>query len=348
MKRAVTAGTQIELAEMKLIFDGEVQAAEATVWLSHPKVQAPDGTVLTSEAKVATRRRGSRRRGQARRRRGSRLGRRSRCACEGGAGGDGSRLAARAPDCGDEGPDREEKVHGARADVVRRQISGAHVFARAVTAAAPFLTAVSGVSEGATTFRLEQRDHVYMFGRTRRCEFRVKTAEVSREHATFTRRSDGVYVNDLGSVNGVLVNNTRVSDFRLYDGDLIQVGRVRLRLFNPTETGHRGTDSVSSTPSRLAPQDGELRHEPPPAPERSASFRSERHAPRSDLHPAIAGHLASEGIYEGGHRPRRPSVRVRMTESWETSSRFRYGIVIVAAALLAFAAVTGRRSGSRS
>jgi pSer/pThr/pTyr-binding forkhead associated (FHA) protein len=238
-------------------------------------------------------------------------------------------------------PPVEEKVpHGEPTQTfVRRKTSGVAVLARPVTAAVPFLTAVSGLTEGATTFRLEQHDHVYMFGRTRRCEFRVQTAEVSREHATFTRRSDGIYVNDLGSVNGVLVNNTRVSDFRLYDGDLIQVGRVRLRLFDPTETGHRGTDSVSSTPSRLAPPDSEPRHEAPPAPERSASIRSELH-PRSDLHPAIAGHLASEGIYEGGHRQRRPSVRVRLTESWETSTRFRYGIVIIAAALLAFAAVT--------
>ena len=35
---------------------------------------------------------------------------------------------------------------------------------------------------------IEERDHVYMFGRTRRCEFRVQTAEVSREHASFVRR----------------------------------------------------------------------------------------------------------------------------------------------------------------
>jgi hypothetical protein len=221
---------------------------------------------------------------------------------------------------------------------VRRKTSDMVVPSRPVTAVVPFLTAVSGVSEGATTFRLEQHDHVYMFGRTRRCEFRVHTAEVSREHATFTRRRDGIYVTDLGSVNGVQVNNTKVTEFRLYDGDLIQVGRVKLRLFDPTETGRRGTDSVSSTPSRLAPPESEPHHEAPP-PERSATFRSELQ-PRPDLHPAVAGALAHDGGQDGGYRLRRPSVRVRLAESWEGSSRFRYGIVIVAAALLAFAAVT--------
>ena len=110
-----------------------------------------------------------------------------------------------------------------------------------------------------------------MFGRTKRCEFRVKTSEVSREHASFTRRSDGIYVNDLGSVNGVLVNNTRVSEFRLYDGDLIQLGHIKLRLFDPTETGGRTTDSAAHTPSRLAPHEHGAPVESAPPPDRSVS-----------------------------------------------------------------------------
>ena len=38
-------------------------------------------------------------------------------------------------------------------------------------------------------------------------------------------------------------------------------------------------------------------------------------------------------------RHRRPSVRIRIAETWESSSRFRYGIVMVAASLLAICAV---------
>jgi hypothetical protein len=175
-----------------------------------------------------------------------------------------------------------------------------------------------------------------MFGRTRRCEFRVDTTEVSREHASFTRRSDGIYVNDLGSVNGVLVNNTRVSEYRLYDGDLIQLGHVKLRLFDPTETGGRGAESspAAGTPSRLAPApESAPRSDPPSAAERSSTFRSE-------FHPAIAGALAQDGGgSEETYRHRRPSVRMLITESWESSSRFRYVIVIVAASLLAACAV---------
>jgi pSer/pThr/pTyr-binding forkhead associated (FHA) protein len=208
--------------------------------------------------------------------------------------------------------------------------------------AVPYLTAVAGLKEGAVKFRLEEHNHVYMFGRTRRCEFRVNTAEVSREHASFTRRSDGIYVNDLESVNGVLVNNTRVREYRLFDGDLVQIGHVKLRLFDPTETGGRRTDSAVATPSRLAPAQSlaELvapRYEP--APPARADASSTFHSERSDYHPAIAGALAQEGVSTDDYRPRRPSVRVRITQSWESSSRLRYGIVIVAASLLAICAV---------
>ena len=225
----------------------------------------------------------------------------------------------------------------------------------------PYLTVVGGIDGSPRSFRLEERDHVYMFGRTRRCEFRVDTAEVSREHASFSRRPDGIFVNDLGSVNGVLVNNTRVKEYRLYHGDLIQIGHIKLRLFDPDEPSpresaadrsplSRGTPSRSmpshATPSQSAPSHGAAshaafgaRHDPkpyaPPPPahaEASSTYGGE-------LHPAIAAELAQEGIGEG-YRPRRQSVRVRLGQTWEKSSKFRYAIVIVAATLLAFVAVT--------
>jgi pSer/pThr/pTyr-binding forkhead associated (FHA) protein len=256
VKTPLTAGTQIKLAEIKLIFDGQVEGSEATQ------------------------------------------------------------------------------------TYVRRQVSD--VFSPGPSAAqVPFLTAVAGIDDATTTFRLEQRDHVYMFGRTRRCEFRVKTSEVSREHASFVHRADGIYVNDLGSVNGVLVNNARVSEFKLFDGDLIQIGHVKLRLFDPTATSPRKSDASLAAvpapggPARSTPAQPQPARDGAPPPVRtdaSATFRSEL---RADYHPAIAGALEQEA----GGRVRRPSVRVRLQETWEASGKFRYGVVIVAASLLAASAV---------
>jgi pSer/pThr/pTyr-binding forkhead associated (FHA) protein len=246
---------------------------------------------------------------------------------------------------------------------VRRQMTDIAA-AAPVPAQVPYLTVVAGLTDGPKLFRLEQRDHAYLFGRTRRCEFRVDTAEVSREHASFERRAEGVFVNDMGSVNGVLVNNTRVKEYRLFDGDLIQIGHIKLRLFDPTvpsgrdkerSTGgalsrvtpshsvpshsplsHSSSAIAHSTPSHSAPRavaPEPRRYEPPPPgrPEPPA-------VAAADVHPLVAGFVEAENP-RAREYGRRPSVRVRIAETWESSSKFRYAIVIVAASLLAVCAV---------
>jgi pSer/pThr/pTyr-binding forkhead associated (FHA) protein len=260
------------------------------------------------------------------------------------------------------GPSPAAPVNDPTQTYVRRQMTDV-VAAAPAPAQVPYLTVVGGLTDGPKTFRLEQRDHTYLFGRTRRCEFRVDTAEVSREHASFERRAEGVFVNDMGSVNGVMVNNTRVKEYRLFDGDLIQIGHIKLRLFDPTEpsgrekersTGgalsrvtpshsvpsqsplpHSSSAISHSTPSHSAPRavaPDPRRYEPPPA----------RHEPlaaaASEIHPLVAGFVEAENP-RGREQGRRPSVRVRIAETWESSSKLRYVIVIVAASLLAVCAV---------
>ena len=48
---------------------------------------------------------------------------------------------------------------------------------------------------------------------------------VSRRHALITREQAGYRVTDVGSLNGTYVNNARVDDVALRNGDTIQVGR---------------------------------------------------------------------------------------------------------------------------
>jgi pSer/pThr/pTyr-binding forkhead associated (FHA) protein len=42
------------------------------------------------------------------------------------------------------------------------------------------------------------------------------------------RRPDGVYIDDLGSLNGTYVNRRRIESHRLTDGDELQVGKYKL------------------------------------------------------------------------------------------------------------------------
>ena len=51
---------------------------------------------------------------------------------------------------------------------------------------------------------------------------------VSRNHALLVRRRDGLYIDDLGSLNGTYVNRRRIESHRLSDGDEIQIGKYKL------------------------------------------------------------------------------------------------------------------------
>lgn len=51
---------------------------------------------------------------------------------------------------------------------------------------------------------------------------------VSRNHALLVRRDDGLYIDDLGSLNGTYVNRERIESRHLADGDEIQVGKFKL------------------------------------------------------------------------------------------------------------------------
>jgi hypothetical protein len=51
---------------------------------------------------------------------------------------------------------------------------------------------------------------------------------VSRNHALLVRRSDGLYIDDLGSLNGTYVNRRRIESHKLEDGDEIQIGKYKL------------------------------------------------------------------------------------------------------------------------
>ena len=51
---------------------------------------------------------------------------------------------------------------------------------------------------------------------------------VSRNHALLVRRRDGLYLDDLGSLNGTYVNRRRIESHKLASGDELQVGKYKL------------------------------------------------------------------------------------------------------------------------
>lgn len=65
-------------------------------------------------------------------------------------------------------------------------------------------------------------------GRSTDADVFLDDVTVSRNHALIVRRRDGLYLDDLGSLNGTYVNRMRVESHKLKDGDELQVGKYKL------------------------------------------------------------------------------------------------------------------------
>jgi pSer/pThr/pTyr-binding forkhead associated (FHA) protein len=159
------------------------------------------------------------------------------------------------------------------ATIARRLVSD--LFATGAETSAPTIIVVSGI-EHRGVLRLEARDRPYIVGRVEGCDMRLPIEQISREHARFIRRWDGVFVSDRDSKNGVRVSGKIIDrEQRVRDGDLIQIGPVSLRLFDPEDRYLRDFESR------------------PEAARSEAASPAAAPTPGPDLHPAIAGALAA-------------------------------------------------------
>ncbi len=65
-------------------------------------------------------------------------------------------------------------------------------------------------------------------GRSPEAEVFLDDVTVSRNHALLVSRRDGLYIDDLGSLNGTYVNRRRIESHRLQNDDELQVGKYKL------------------------------------------------------------------------------------------------------------------------
>ena len=97
----------------------------------------------------------------------------------------------------------------------------------------PRILVMNGTRSG-TQLELPPAPCRLVIGRDDDADLPVPDADASREHAELTRDLDGVWLEDLGSKNGVLVANRRLSDRRrLKDRDEITIGRTVLVFEDP-------------------------------------------------------------------------------------------------------------------
>jgi pSer/pThr/pTyr-binding forkhead associated (FHA) protein len=84
----------------------------------------------------------------------------------------------------------------------------------------------SGGGRAGESFPLEEEK--VSIGRTPEAGVFLDDVTVSRNHALLVRRRDGLYIDDLGSLNGTYVNRERIESQALDDGDEIQIGKYKL------------------------------------------------------------------------------------------------------------------------
>lgn len=121
-------------------------------------------------------------------------------------------------------------------------------------------------------------------GRGESAAIRVRDRHASRRHARITVREGGLWIEDLGTPNGLRVNGQHVSKPRLLmDGDLIEVGTTLMRYGGPAQKDAPAPPPPAEPAApEPAPDANATTDELPPLPEPSPSAPAERR-PRLDV-----------------------------------------------------------------
>ena len=97
----------------------------------------------------------------------------------------------------------------------------------------PFFRVLTGPDEGAR-FALSGSGVEWSLGRSKDCEFVLNDPNVSRRHAVVKKDWNGITIEDLGSKNGVVINERHIGkSYRLKDRDEVTIGPIKLLYVDP-------------------------------------------------------------------------------------------------------------------
>ena len=140
----------------------------------------------------------------------------------------------------------------------------------------PLIVMRSGPIPG-SSFYLEKTE--ITLGRDLANDIPVPDQEISRRHARFVTRVDGVYIEDLGSTNGTFLNGVRISSpQRLNNGDLITLAEATVMSFEWPDQ--------AKTPTYSAYPQAESIPAPAPAAYQAAYQPAQKPVPQQPLAPA--------------------------------------------------------------
>jgi two-component system, cell cycle response regulator len=90
------------------------------------------------------------------------------------------------------------------------------------------------------------RPSTVIIGREVECDIALNDHDVSRQHASIAMKDGDYVITDLGSTNGTLVNNEKVSSAKLTSGDLIRIGKQVLKFLRGTDVETQYHETVYS------------------------------------------------------------------------------------------------------
>ncbi len=97
-------------------------------------------------------------------------------------------------------------------------------------------------------------------GRRASNDIHIDNLSVSGEHAVLISTADGIYIEDLHSTNGTVVNREKIKKQLLTDGDMLRVGKHKLKFSQdgimdiPQLEGFKSTELIHGAPNPVKSQ----------------------------------------------------------------------------------------------
>jgi pSer/pThr/pTyr-binding forkhead associated (FHA) protein len=160
----------------------------------------------------------------------------------------------------------------------------------------PSLEVLNGTAEG-TKVHLSDDMQELVIGRDPDADVSINEYVISRKHAKIIKRWGGIAIRDLESKNGTFVNNRRVVEEYLHDGDRIALGTIVMMFRNPQEINfahfaekippkHKpakvapeSIPAAEGIPEEAQPEEGEEEAYEPQPEERFEELEEARYAP---------------------------------------------------------------------
>lgn len=120
----------------------------------------------------------------------------------------------------------------------------------------PSIEVLNGIAEGKKIFLADEMSEI-VIGRDPDCDFSINEYVLSRKHARIIKRWGGITIRDLESKNGTFVNNRRIVEEFLHDGDRLALGTIVFMFRNPQEINLAQLSDIKpkNRPAPVAPQE---------------------------------------------------------------------------------------------